>query len=64
MGNTNSLSNRMIESGDDFVDQARSMNEGTIKEKSIYGHGTKDEIEQLKDEGINVINLPWTPEDH
>ena len=50
--------------GHDFVNQARSMNEGTIKEKSIYGHGTKDEIEQLKDEGINVISLPWTPEDH
>ena len=50
--------------GHDFVNQARSMNEGTIKEKSIYGHGTKDEIEELREEGIDVINLPWTPEDH
>ena len=50
--------------GHDFVNQTRSMNEGTIKEKSIYGHGTKDEIEELRDEGIDVINLPWTPEDH
>ena len=40
------------------------MNKGTIKEKSIYGHGTKEEIEELKDEGIDVINIPWTPEDH
>ena len=50
--------------GHDFVNQARSMNEGTIKEKSIYGHGTKDAIEELRDEGIDVINLPWTPKDH
>jgi hypothetical protein len=50
--------------GHDFVNQVRSMNEGTIKEKSIYGHGTKDEIEELRDEGIDVINIPWTPEDH
>jgi hypothetical protein len=50
--------------GDDFVNQARSMNKGTIEEKSIYGHGTKQEIEELKDEGIDVINIPWTPDDH
>ena len=50
--------------GDDFVNQARSMNEGIIKEKSIYGHGTKKEIEELREEGIDVINIPWTPDDH
>ena len=50
--------------GDDFVNQARSMNKGTIEEKSIYGNGTKQEIEELKDEGIDVINIPWTPDDH
>ena len=50
--------------GDDFVNQARSMNKGKIEEKSIYGHGTKQEIEELKDEGIDVINIPWTPDDH
>ena len=50
--------------GDDFVNQARSMNKGTIEEKSIYGHGTKQEIEELKDEGIDVINIPWMPDDH
>ena len=50
--------------GDDFVNQARSMKKGEIIEKSIYGHGTKEEIEQLKYEGIDVINIPWVPEDH
>ena len=50
--------------GDDFVNQARSMKKGEIIEKSIYGHGTKEEIEELRDEGIDVINIPWTPDDH
>ena len=50
--------------GDDFVNQARSMKQGKIKEKPIHGHGTNEEIEKLKDEGINVINVPWIPDDH
>jgi hypothetical protein len=50
--------------GNDFTNQARSMKQGIIEEKSIYGHGTREEIEELKDEGIDVINIPWVPEDH
>ena len=50
--------------GDDFVNQARSMKQGKLKERSIYGHGTNKEIEELRDEGIDVINIPWTPDDH
>ena len=50
--------------GDDFVNQARSMNQGVIEEKSIYGHGTKEEVEKLRDDGIDVVNIPWAPEDH
>jgi len=50
--------------GKDFVNQARSMKQGKIKEKPIHGHGTNKEIEELKDEGINVINVPWIPDDH
>ena len=26
--------------------------------------GSSKEIEELKDEGINVINVPWVPDDH
>ena len=50
--------------GKDFVNQARSMKQGKIKEKPIHGHGTNEEIEELKDEGIDVINVPWVPDDH
>ena len=50
--------------GNNFVKEARKMKDGKIKEKSIYGHGSKVEIEELKDEGIDVINIPWVQDDH
>lgn len=50
--------------GDKFVSNVRSMKEGKIKERSIYGHGTNKEIQELRDEGIDVVNIPWVPDDH
>jgi len=50
--------------GDKFVSQVRSMKEGKIKEKPIYGHGTDKEIQELQDEGIDVVNIPWISDDH
>ena len=50
--------------GDKFVEEVRSMKVDRTKERSIYGHGTKKEIEELKDEGINIFNVPWIPDDH
>ena len=50
--------------GDKFVSKARSMKEGKIKETPIHGHGTNKEIQELRDEGIHVVNIPWIPDDH
>ena len=50
--------------GNGFVSQVRSMKEGKIKEKPIHGHGTDREIQDLRDEGIEVANIPWISEDH
>ena len=50
--------------GNDFVSQVRSMKEGKIKEKPIHGHGTNKEIKELRDEGIDVVNIPWISDDH
>ena len=50
--------------GNKFVSQVRSMKEGKIREKPIHGHGTNKEIQELKDEGIDVVNIPWISEDH
>ena len=50
--------------GDEFVSKARSMKEGKIKERPIHGHGTKKEVQELRDEGIDVVNIPWIHDDH
>ena len=50
--------------GNEFVTQARSMKLGKIEEKPIHGHGSKEEIEGLRDEGIEVVNIPWIADDH
>ena len=50
--------------GNEFVSQVRSMKKGKIKEKPIHGHGTNKEIQELRDEGIDLINIPWISDDH
>ena len=50
--------------GNEFVSQVRSMKEGKIKEKPIHGQGTHEEIQELRDEGIDVVNIPWISDDH
>tara|TARA_B100000963_G_C22542206_1_gene632709 strand:+ start:236 stop:709 length:474 start_codon:yes stop_codon:yes gene_type:complete len=50
--------------GKEFVSQVRSMKEGKIKEKPIHGHGSNKEIQELRDDGIDVLNIPWISDDH
>ena len=50
--------------GNEFVSQVRSMREGKIKEKPVHGHGTNKEIKELRDEGIDIVNVPWISDDH
>ena len=50
--------------GNEFVSQVRSMRDGEIQEKPIHGHGTNKEIQELRDEGIDILNIPWICDDH
>ena len=50
--------------GDEFVSKVRSMKEGKIIEKPVHGHGTQKEIQELRDDGIDVVNIPWISDDH
>ena len=50
--------------GKEFVSQVRSMKDGKIKDKPIYGHGSSKDIQELRDEGIEVVNIPWISDDH
>ena len=50
--------------GDKFVEEARAINLGESKERPIYGNAKSDEIEELKEEGIEVATVPWIQDDH
>ena len=50
--------------GNEFVSQVRSMKEGKIKEKPIHGQGSTKEIQELRDDGIDIVNIPWIADDH
>ena len=46
--------------GDNFINEARSLHYDTQKKsKGIYGKATKDEIIELKEEGIETDVVPW-----
>ena len=35
-----------------------------MEERPIHGHGSKKEVEKLREEGIDVVNIPWISDDH
>ena len=49
--------------GDNFAYEARSIHyNGKKKPKGIYGSASKNDLEELKDEGINAQIIPWIDE--
>ena len=47
--------------GENFAQEARIIHySDKKKEKGIYGTASKDEIMELKEEGINAEMIPWT----
>lgn len=49
--------------GDKFAEKARAMHDGEEDARGIYGQATPDELEALKDDGIEVGQIPWVRED-
>ena len=46
--------------GENFAYEARSIHYNNKKnEKGIFGTASKDEIKELREEGINAESLPW-----
>ena len=44
--------------GREFAEEARKIHYGETKKRNIYGQATKEEAEQLADEGIEVNSMP------
>ncbi|MEN3974314.1 DUF1178 family protein [Emcibacter sp. SYSU 3D8] len=47
--------------GTDFADEARKIHSGKADDRGIYGETTEDEAEELRDEGIDIVAIPWLP---
>jgi hypothetical protein len=47
--------------GPRFAEEARKIHHGEAEKRSIYGEATKAEAKELRDEGIEVNQIPWLP---
>ena len=47
--------------GNKFPEEARKMHYGEADTRNIYGEATDKEAEALKEEGVEVQRIPWTP---
>jgi hypothetical protein len=49
--------------GPEFAEEARKIHFGEVEQRGIYGEATREEVEALVDDGIDVMPLPVFPED-
>lgn len=45
--------------GDKFVDEVRAIHYGEAEERGIYGEASVSEVEELAEEDIPVVRVPW-----
>ncbi len=50
--------------GSDFAEEARKIHYGEAEPEGIYGEVTESERDQLDREGIEIIQMPWLPQDN
>lgn len=55
------LMGRSEDVGDSFADEARRIHYKESPERSIRGQTTLDEVEALREEGIDVLSMPMIP---
>ncbi len=48
--------------GKNFAYEARSIHYNKKKSKGIYGTATREDVDSLRDEGIEIQNIPWIEE--
>lgn len=49
--------------GDRFADEARKIHNGESETRPIYGETTREEAQDLKDEGVEFVSVPWLKSD-
>tara|TARA_X000000368_G_C22934354_1_gene669186 strand:+ start:88 stop:540 length:453 start_codon:yes stop_codon:yes gene_type:complete len=53
------IKDNCIDVGENFAYEARKIYYNEKKSKGIYGSATSEEINELEEEGINALTIPW-----
>ena len=59
----NYVENNCENVGKNFASEARKISKGEAQSRDIYGKATKEETEELQDEGIEISSIPWITDD-
>lgn len=49
--------------GEKFSEEARKIHYGETEKRNIYGEASKEEAEELVDEGVEFQRIPWVRQD-
>ena len=47
--------------GPRFPEEARKIHYGEVERRNIYGDASKEEVDTLAEEGIEIGEIPWVP---
>ena len=47
--------------GDTFPEEARKIHHGEVEKRNIYGDASNEDVEELREEGIEISQMPWVP---
>lgn len=47
--------------GERFPEEARKIHYGEAEKREIYGEASREQVEELLEEGVTVRQLPWVP---
>ena len=47
--------------GDAFAEEARKIHYGEVEERAIYGETSDEDAEALREEGVQIRQVPWLP---
>ena len=47
--------------GEHFPEEARKIHHGEVEKRNIYGDASSEDAEELREEGIEISQIPWVP---
>ncbi|MDA0229833.1 MAG: DUF1178 family protein [Proteobacteria bacterium] len=47
--------------GERFPEEARKIHHGEVEKRNIYGDASREEAQELQEEGIEISQMPWVP---